>query len=181
MQLAPVIYIYIFNETIVFSIQTFIHCFGPHSALRWRSWQTNRIKTPNHHNQGRKKTKSFTIVDLSYDMRPSHALRQKLILENNLWGLMPRKWGNLFINPILWSQVIFRYMKAGSRTELVVSCEPIILLTTAASCTLPPGHRLLLEPDRTFQALTVLLEVFLVKVVQIWSSSHHTCAWVWLG
>lgn len=184
--ISPCNFFFFLNETILFSVKSFIHCLGPCSPLWCRRWQAKEAKSSSTEKKPNKKhylfnSRASTLLHNSRAQSCEEAqpcIKPKTISEENFGRAYGPENVKTLYKP---SFVKPSHVKAGSRTELVVDHHPIIWVTPGDVLTLPPVLRLLSEPEKKFQTLKVFSEVFLVKVVQVWSSSHHTCAWVWLG
>lgn len=75
-----------------------------------------------------------------------------------------------------------QHVKAAKRTELVADNHPIIWMTLGNRC--PHTLSSVETVTRARQNLSNsenATGLFLFKVVQFWSSSHHACAWIRLG
>lgn len=95
---------------------------------------------------------------------------------------MPRIMEKSLYKPSFVKLSDLQHVKAAKRTELVADNHPIIWMTlgnryphTLSSVEAVTRARQSLSNSENATGL------FLFKVVQFWSSSHHTCAWIRLG
>lgn len=121
-------------ETIVFSIQSFIHCLGLCSPLWCKRWQAKEVKKKSKKKKKKLPPISFTEVELSHVKTPRHVLSQKIILEKSLGGPMLQRMEKSFYKPSFVKPSHFSHVKAGSRTELVADHHTIIWVTPRQSC-----------------------------------------------
>lgn len=169
----------------MFSIQGSVLCLGP--ALLSAAGDA-RPKGSKHHllkihffktQTNQACLLSFTI---SHVKRPIYAISQKLILWQR-WGRpMPQRMEKSLYKPNFRKLSNLQHVKSGERRELVADNHPIIWMTLGHSCphTLPSAETIIRARQNLSNSENAT-GVLLFKVVPFWSSSHHTCAWVWLG